>query len=85
MDFSLGDSSTKTVHLDDGFYFFVNSHILGRLQITIFRVIDGFNLNINHITVDPSVEISGDTHGNITFVSNGLCDGALYNVKYTYL
>ena len=81
MNFLLGDLSTKTVHLDNGFYFFVNSHILGRLQITIFRVIDGFNLNINHITADPLVEISGDTHGNITFASSDLCSGTLYKVK----
>ena len=75
----LHDNQSKTIQLQEGFYLFVNWHVMGTLQLTVFTVLVNFDLHSYNLIPNPSVSIVLDkTTRNCTFTANGFCAGQLF-------
>lgn len=80
------DSGNIDIELKPGTYLFVNSHIYAN-QITLVMVTPDHDVALKHIIAPDSgneVIISNNTHTNIHFHANGVCRGALYDMRLYY-
>ena len=79
MQFDLRDNQSKTIQLQEGFYLFVNWHVMGTLQLTVFTALANYDLHYYDLIPNPSVSIAWDkTTRNCAFIANGFCAGQLF-------
>ena len=80
----LHDNQSKTIQLQEEFYLFVNLHVMGTLQLTVFTVLANYDLHYYDLIPNPSVSIVWDkTTHNCAFIATGFCAGQLlrFNVN----
>ena len=84
MQFDLRDNQSKSIKLEEGFYLFVNWHVIGALQLTVFSALYNYDLHYYDLVPNPSVSIIWDkTTCTCGFVATGLCAGQLFRFNVT--